>query len=140
MVSTDGFHLAGCLLESTASSVSAFIARIITQLLHGGKPAAALPCSGFDMNCAPSTLKRLLAQFRSQSGPAARIDLDQCPATTATVLDRARLLGRRDTDLLLLGDDDLLTIVLAKTRARKRIVVLDADDALLARMRRFASC
>jgi len=58
-------------------------------------------------------------------------DFDQCPATLTTVMRRLQLLARNSRDILLLGDDDLLGLAVAATRARSRIVVLDADQNLL---------
>ena len=67
-----------------------------------------------------------------------RDDLDQCPATLATVRRRLALLGRRDRDILLLGDDDLLGLALAWTEGRSRITIIDADAALLDVIERYA--
>lgn len=67
-----------------------------------------------------------------------RDDLDQCPATLATVGRRLALLGRHDRDILLLGDDDLLGLALAHTDSRSRITIVDADPVILSAIRRHA--
>jgi predicted methyltransferase len=73
----------------------------------------------------------LLKAIRTQIGLDPRIDLDQCPATPSTVIRRLALMGRRSSDILLLGDDDLLSLALAMTGARRRIATIDLDDRLL---------
>src|SRR5262245_52993639 len=75
------------------------------------------------MKPAAQHLRRILNAIRIENEHAVRSDLDQSPATSTTVLRRASLLGRRDLDVLLLGDDDLLSVVLANTLARRRISV-----------------
>jgi predicted methyltransferase len=76
-------------------------------------------------------VRDLLMEIRGQADFGARHDLDQCPATPSTVMRRLTLLGRRSSDILLLGDDDLLSLVLALTGARNRIAAVDLDDRLL---------
>jgi len=83
-------------------------------------------------------VRDVLRAVRTDPTHRVRADLDQCPATVATVLRRLDILGRRPSDILVLGDDDLLGLALASTGARRRIVVLDADPLLLARIRRCA--
>lgn len=76
-------------------------------------------------------VRKVLRSIRLHPDYCSRPDLDQCPATVETVLRRSRLLNRRSIDMLLLGDDDLLGVVLAMRKARKRILVLDMDMGLL---------
>jgi N4-bis(aminopropyl)spermidine synthase len=83
-------------------------------------------------------ISTILRDVRAQTEYALRADLDQCPATLDTVLRRAALLARRSSDILLIGDDDLLGLALAVNRARRRIAVLDADNGLLRLIRQFA--
>jgi predicted methyltransferase len=56
-----------------------------------------------------------------------------------TIQKRLRLLGCRPLDILLLGDDDLLSIAMAHRHARRRIVVADEDQMLLARISNYAA-
>ena len=72
-----------------------------------------------------------------------RDDLDQCPATIGTTLRRLALLmdvvnleGRR---LLLLGDDDLLSVAVSATQLSTHVTVLDLDQSLLAYIARWTS-
>lgn len=63
-----------------------------------------------------------------------RDDLDQCPATAITVLRRVMLLlkaGLKYKSILLLGDDDLLSVALSVTDIPCQIVVVDLDPTLL---------
>ena len=63
-----------------------------------------------------------------------RDDLDQCPATIATVLRRLMLFMREDIkhkSILLLGDDDLVSVALSAANVPCQITVVDFDDALL---------
>ncbi len=76
-------------------------------------------------------VKLLLEEIRAQAEFGIQNDLDQCPATPSTVIRRLALLGRRSVDILLLGDDDLLSLALALTGARSRIAAIDMDDELL---------
>lgn len=67
--------------------------------------------------------------------PTADSALDQCPATIATVLKRAGLIQRLSLEgkcknLLLLGDDDLLSIALF-TIGYNSVTVVDADLRIL---------
>jgi predicted methyltransferase len=66
-----------------------------------------------------------------------RSELDQCPATATTTLRRLKLLSsRQDLNgrLLLLGDDDLLSVAIAATNPSTRVTVLDLDSDLLNRI------
>jgi predicted methyltransferase len=74
---------------------------------------------------------------------ARRDDLDQCPATLGTTLRRLALLmdvvnleGRR---LLLLGDDDLLSVAISASQLSTHVTVLDLDQSLLAYIARWTS-
>lgn len=73
----------------------------------------------------------LLKRIHEHPDFVTRSELDQCHATPSTVLRRLTFLGRRCSDILLLGDDDLLSLALALTGARKRTVVVDIDEKLL---------
>jgi predicted methyltransferase len=81
---------------------------------------------------------RWLAKLRAQRGDAIQANFDQCPATLATVRRRLKLLTQNSRDILLLGDDDLLGLAVAATRARSRIVILDADKNLLRSIEQYA--
>jgi len=76
--------------------------------------------------------KELLRRVRADLVYTVRADLDQCPATALTTIRRLELLARRSLDILLLGDDDLLCLALAQSKARVRIAVVDADRLLLS--------
>jgi predicted methyltransferase len=63
-------------------------------------------------------------------------NLDQCPATIETVVRRVNLLDRflRDGEcerLLLLGDDDLLSVGLVAANPQRHVTVADLDPAVL---------
>ena len=87
------------------------------------------------VNCDQTRVRSWLAKVRARRADAPRSDLDQCPATLTTVVRRLKLLDRDSRDILLLGDDELLGLALAATRARSRIVVMDADEKLLGFIR-----
>ena len=76
-------------------------------------------------------VRTLLREIRAQQDFDSRNDLDQCPATTATIIRRLKLLGQRSAHILLLGDDDLLSLALSAAGARKRIAAIDLDERLL---------
>ncbi len=76
-------------------------------------------------------VRTLLQNIRVQSNVGSRSDLDQCPATTTTIISRMRLLGQRPSHILLLGDDDLLSLALSATGARKEIAAIDLDERIL---------
>ncbi|HST18565.1 MAG TPA: bis-aminopropyl spermidine synthase family protein [Gaiellaceae bacterium] len=87
-------------------------------------------------------LRRGLAHV-AESAPDARTELDQCHCTPKTMLRRVlalhaagAIVGRR---ILLLGDDDLISLALARFVARfgsgdviEELTVLDVDERLLA--------
>ena len=87
-------------------------------------------------------LRRGLARA-SEAAPAALVELDQCHCTPKTLLRRVLALhgagaiaGRR---ILLLGDDDLMSLALARFVGRfgsgpviSELTVLDVDERLLA--------
>lgn len=87
-------------------------------------------------------IRRIIVKIRAESSHPVRGDLDQCPATPATVLRRLTLLAQppeaRTAAILLIGDDDLLSVALAVGQIRSRIAVLDADRALLRLIARHA--
>lgn len=64
-----------------------------------------------------------------------RDDLDQCPATTETVLRRLAVLLQSGlpsgAKVLLLGDDDLLSIAIAGSAVPFQLTLVDADSELL---------
>ncbi len=84
---------------------------------------------------------RALKACRSDSSVSRRDELDQCPATIRTTLRRlALLLGTSRLEkrrILLLGDDDLLSVAIAATGLRTRVTVVDLDHSLLARIARW---
>ena len=87
---------------------------------------------------ATARTKELLRKIRADPVYTVRADLDQCPATALTIIRRLSLLGQRSLDILLLGDDDMLSVAMAQSKARKRIAVLDADGVLLSLIGGFA--
>ena len=84
---------------------------------------------------------RTLRACRSDPSACRRDDLDQCPATIKTTLRRlALLLGTSRLErhrVLLLGDDDLLSVAIAATGLSTAVTVIDLDDSLLARIARW---
>lgn len=84
---------------------------------------------------------RTLKACRSDPSSCRRDDLDQCPATIRTTLRRlallmsvSRLEGGR---VLLLGDDDLLSVAIAAAGLSARVTVVDLDRSLLSRIARW---
>lgn len=89
---------------------------------------------------------RDVARF-AKAGPQPRFELDQCHCTVETKLRRVlalhdadALVGRR---ILLLGDDDLVSLALASVIRRfgtgqtiEQLTVVDVDSALIAYLRR----
>jgi len=70
--------------------------------------------------------------------PRRRDDLDQCPATTTTVLKRLLLLlcsQLENKSILILGDDDLLSVALSACNIPCTILVVDTDLDLLKLIR-----
>lgn len=68
--------------------------------------------------------------------------LDQCPATVNTTLRRLRLLlateNVKKRKLLLLGDDDLLSIAIAAADPSINCTVIDLDVRVLARIKQWS--
>lgn len=91
------------------------------------------------MHISAASLRRValaLSACRRQLAGRSRADLDQAPATAATVLKRLRLLAarqelQRGSSILLLGDDDLLSIAIAAAFPTVHVAVADADALLL---------
>jgi predicted methyltransferase len=75
--------------------------------------------------------------------PEASVDFDQCLASAETIRRRVDFMHERldifDKDILLLGDDDFLSVALASTGLPRSITVLDADGRVLESIDRFAS-
>jgi len=65
-----------------------------------------------------------------------RDDLDQCRATVQTVVRRVTLLGKEgafdNKTILLMGDDDLLSLAILHAHPEARIMVIDKDAELLS--------
>ena len=84
--------------------------------------------------------KALLA-CRSDPAACRRDDIDQCPATIETTLRRLAILLAIDKleekHLLLLGDDDLLSVAIAAANIPINLTVVDLDSALLERIKRW---
>lgn len=71
--------------------------------------------------------------------PKRRDDLDQCHATITTVLKRMFLLlqnGLENKSVLLLGDDDLLSVALSVYDVPFQVTVVDIDSELLRTIKR----
>ena len=87
------------------------------------------------------TAYRALRACRSDSTSRRRDDLDQCPATNKTTIRRlSLLLGLNELEerqVLLLGDDDLLSIAIAAAGLSTRVTVIDLDHSLLERIERW---
>jgi hypothetical protein len=81
---------------------------------------------------------RTLTACRADDSLAVRDDLDQCPATIETTLGRLALLLDmsllRNRRVLLLGDDDLLSVAIAATGIATQVTVVDLDCELLSRI------
>src|SRR5262249_33186609 len=79
---------------------------------------------------------RMLETCRSDPRSTRRDDLDQCPATIQTTLRRLALLmtmsGLERRRVLLLGDDDLLSVALVAAGVSACITVVDLDHSLLS--------
>lgn len=90
-----------------------------------------------------SRAARQLKRFRSLHPLSQRTDLDQCSATDHTVLKRLDLLladrALSQGNLLLLGDDDLLSIAILAVEPHAQVTVVDLDDELLHAIRTFSS-
>lgn len=91
---------------------------------------------------AAASLAADIETCRILGGLTRRDDLDQCFATAETVLRRLELLlslGALDSrQLLLLGDDDLLSLAISRTGRGAGISVVDYDQKILASIRRCA--
>jgi predicted methyltransferase len=76
---------------------------------------------------------------RFETATHRRDDIDQCPSTVKTTLRRLALLlateSLKNQSILLLGDDDLLSVAIAATDIPVHITVIDLDSALLARIK-----
>lgn len=85
-----------------------------------------------------------LRSFRARFPLAPRTDLDQCSATTDTVLRRleivAKLAPGTSDHVVLLGDDDLLSVALCASGLSAQLTVVDADERLLAALSASGSC
>src|ERR1044072_1442333 len=71
-----------------------------------------------------------------------RAEFDQCPAMIETVLKRVLLFlecEERIRHVLLLGDDDLLSVALVASGARFRITVVDTDTRLLSNINKWTA-
>ncbi len=82
--------------------------------------------------------RRILTECRADHCARRRDELDQCPATIETTLKRLELLMEADLEkrrLLLLGDDDLLSVAIAATDPSIGVTVVDLDIDLLSRIR-----
>jgi predicted methyltransferase len=122
------------------------------RLTPAGRAAAAVGHPGLDVTCpdcagrgvvAPAALAGLAAELgpAAQGAPGARMELDQTHCTVATKVHRVlrmhaarALAGQR---VLLLGDDDLISVAIAAFAARtgtalRRLAVADADPEVLA--------
>jgi len=84
---------------------------------------------------------RILKDCRADASFTRRDDLDQCPATIETTLRRLALIMSmsllQKRRILLLGDDDLLSVAIAATGFSTRIAVIDLDSDLLSRIERW---
>jgi len=103
--------------------------------VQSGQRYARAAASASLCTAAADRIRRTIAKIRGESAHRVRADLDQCPATPSTVLRRCALLTQlpasRTAAILLIGDDDLLSVALATGQVRSRIAVLDADRTLL---------
>lgn len=83
-------------------------------------------------------LGELAIEFReiSQSRPPAIIDYDQGYVTNETTLSRIALLADRGDiqgkEIIILGDDDLVSIAAALSGLPKRVVTLEVDERLIS--------
>ena len=85
----------------------------------------------FALTHAGNYLRRCRQQFKLRREDA----LDQCPATIDTVMRRLSLLSRsfdlKRLNILLLGDDDLLSLAIVAAELAQTITVLDCDLRIL---------
>lgn len=88
-----------------------------------------------------SQTHRVLKACRADLGEAGRADLDQCPATIGTTLKRSKLLfaaeALKHRRLLLLGDDDLLSVAIAATEPSIELAIVDLDGSLLSHIKQW---
>jgi hypothetical protein len=81
-------------------------------------------------------LKELLQKFKEivQTRPPAIIDYDQGYVTPETTISRIALLADRGDiqgkDIIILGDDDLVSIAAALSGLPKRVVILEIDERI----------
>jgi len=110
-----------------------------------GRLSALCPCCGGRGLVVPGQLDQLSAGLEAAAAgaPEARPELDQTHCTVATKIHRVlrmheagALAGKR---ILLLGDDDLISVAIARFAALagaaasiRRLAVLDADPAVLS--------
>jgi predicted methyltransferase len=116
--------------------------------------AATCPTCGGLGAMVPGELSRVAAELAkiSRQAPPPKVELDQCHCTVGTKLRRVlavheadALVGRR---VLLLGDDDLISLAIAlvvrefgKARSVEELAVVDVDDAVVDFLReRLAGC
>jgi predicted methyltransferase len=117
------------------------------ELLAAGQPqlSAICPCCGGRGLVVPEQLAQLTAELElaAAGAPQARPELDQTHCTVATKVHRVlrmhesgALAGKR---ILLLGDDDLISVAIARFAALlgaaagiRRLAVVDTDPAVLS--------
>jgi N4-bis(aminopropyl)spermidine synthase len=117
------------------------------QILAAGQPrlSAQCPCCGGSGLVVPEQLAQLAAELElaADGAPEVRPELDQSHCTVATKIRRVlalhesgALAGQR---ILLLGDDDLISVAIARFAAPvgvpasiRRLAVVDTDPAVLS--------
>ena len=86
--------------------------------------------------------RRVLTACRLGDDAQPDDNLDQCPATVGTTMRRLRLLlaneNIKERKLLLLGDDDLLSVAINAAEPSASCTVIDLDVRLLARIERWS--
>jgi hypothetical protein len=102
----------------------------------------------------PGELSRVAAELAkiSRQAPPPKVELDQCHCTVGTKLRRVLAVHEADAlvgrHVLLLGDDDLISLAIAlvvrdfgSARSVAELAVLDVDDAVIDFLRgRLAAC
>src|SRR5262249_56750679 len=92
-------------------------------------------CSRGDLVGGLGAAKRIIERCRAEGVLKYRSEYDNCPATPNTIVRRVAVLDRVEglekARILLLGDDDLLSLALIAHGVVRRVTVADIDRELL---------